>query len=281
MKKYVLLGGAGYVAEKHYRAIKETGGELIAILDPHDNVGILDSYFPNCKYFSEFERFDSYCSGQDIDYTVVCSQNHQHESHARFGLRIGSDVICEKPLALNERNLVDLKYVEDNTDHRVWNILQLRLSDVAVQLKKNYNLQEIAGAVSLKYYTPRGDWYTYSWKSDIQKSGGIATNIGIHLFDLLLWLFGDDWAILKWTAGPRKAIGQFKIGNFKIDVVLSIEKNHQPERTLTINGEEFDLSKGFTDLHTLSYKKILNGEGFGIEDVRPGIKLCEKLRGVR
>lgn len=279
MKRFVLIGAAGFVAPRHMKAIKEVGGDLIACLDPHDSVGILDSYFPDCKYFSEFERFDRYCVNQDIDYTVVCSYNYLHDAHCRFGLRIGSDVICEKPLVLREHNLIDLRYVEDNTEHRIWNILQLRLSDTAIQLKK-LDLSKSGGTAYLEYYTPRGDWYDYSWKSNVEKSGGIVSNIGIHLIDLLLWLFGTDYTIMHWVNGKRRATGTIRIGNFEISIVLSIEKRLPPRRMLSINVDEFDLSKNFGDLHILSYQKILAGEGFGIEDCRASIKLCEELRGL-
>jgi len=277
MKKFVLIGAAGFVAPRHMKAIKDVGGDLIACLDPYDSVGVLDSYFPDCKYFSEFERFDRYCVNQDIDYTVVCSPNYLHDAHCRFGLRIGSDVICEKPLVLREHNLIDLRYVEDNTEHRIWNILQLRLSDTAIQLKK-LGLSKLSGTAYLEYYTPRGDWYDYSWKSNVEKSGGIVSNIGIHLIDLLLWLFGKEYTISRWKNNSRSAYGMLRIGNFEIPIILSIKKGLPPRRMLSINVDEFDLSKNFGDLHTLSYQKILSGEGFGIEDVRPAISLCEKLR---
>jgi len=278
MKRFVLIGAAGFVAPRHMKAIKEVGGDLIACLDPHDSVGILDSYFPDCKYFSEFERFDRYCVNQDIDYTVVCSPNYLHDAHCRFGLRIGSDVICEKPLVLREHNLIDLRYVEDNTEHRIWNILQLRLSDTAIQLKK-LDLSKSGGTAYLEYYTPRGDWYDYSWKSNVEKSGGIVSNIGIHLIDLLLWLFGTDYTIMHWVNGKRRSTGTIRFGNFEITIILSIEKGFKPKRLLSIKAAEFDFSNDFGELHTKSYEKIIAGEGFGIEDVRPSVRICEELRG--
>jgi UDP-N-acetyl-2-amino-2-deoxyglucuronate dehydrogenase len=280
MKKYVLLGGAGYVAPKHYDAIKETGGELIAILDPHDNVGILDSYFPKCQYFREFERFDRFCSDQDIDYTVVCSPNYLHSSHCAFGLRIGSDVICEKPLVLRERNLDGLLKLEESTGHKIWNILQLRLG--ATSIYKKY-ISEWTGDKDafLAYSVARGSWYDYSWKSNIEKSGGILFNIGIHLFDLLLFLFGQDWTIKQWESrSDRYEVGTLLINDWVVDVDLEIFYSGKSNRILDIGEEEFDLSKRFAGLHTVSYKQILAGKGFGIEEVRPAIALCEKLRSL-
>ncbi len=277
MKQYVMLG-VGYVAPKHMKAIKETGGKLIAVLDPHDSVGILDSYFPDCKYFSEFERFDRYCDSQEIDYVVVCSPNYLHDAHCRFGLRIGADVICEKPLVLNERNLIGLQYMEDNTEHRIWNILQLRLGDSIQSMRESIDSSLYIRAF-MWYVAPRGNWYDYSWKANIEKSGGLVTNIGIHLFDLLILVFGSDCNVLRWKNDYRVSRGVIQFGEFAVGIDLSIHRIDKPVRRLSIGTVDFDLSKGFTDLHTKSYEKILKGEGFGIEDVRPAIKLCEQLRG--
>jgi len=277
MKKYVLLGGAGYVAPKHMRAIKETGGDLLAILDPHDSVGILDSYFPKCKYFNEFERFDRYCSKQDIDYTVICSPNYLHDAHCRFGIRIGSDVICEKPLVFHERNLDGLFSMERITGYRIWNILQLRLGEAFEEIKKEIK-ETNSNSVFLEYSVARGSWYDYSWKGDVEKSGGVLFNIGIHLFDLLLCLFGDQYIIKRWRGNTRYQEGELRIGKFDIGIALDITDDSAPIRCLSIGNKEFDLSKNFTDLHIKSYKQILADKGFGIESVRPAISLCEKLR---
>ena len=276
MKNYVLIGGAGYVAPKHYHAIKETGGNLLAILDPHDSVGILDSYFPNCKYFSEFEVFDRFCATQFIDYVVVCSPNYLHDAHSRFGLRIGADVICEKPLVLNERNLDGLCEMEEKTGHRIWNILQLRFVSTSLE---DYREVKKYAPVSLEYYTPRGCWYEYSWKGDIAKSGGLVTNIGVHLFDMLLWLFGPKYQVLRWENKKDLSSGIINIGEHSCSIILSIEMNYPKLRSLLIGEDSIDLSDRFDDLHLMSYEKILRGEGFGIEDVRPAIGLCEELGG--
>jgi len=277
MKKYVLLGGAGFVAPRHMKAIKETDGELIAVLDPADSVGILDSYFPECKYFSEFERFDRYCSGQDIDYTVVCSPNYLHSSHCSFGLRIGSDVICEKPLVLQERNLDGLLQLEKSTGHRIWNILQLRLSGVCAEIKKEIQITS-SNSTFLEYVVSRGSWYDYSWKGNEEKSGGPLFNIGIHLFDLLLYLFGYKWEIILWRGNHRYQEGHLLNNGFDVGISLDISSDATPIRCLSLGNKSFDLSKNFTDLHTESYKQILAGNGFGIESVRPAISLCERLR---
>ena len=279
-KKFVLIG-VGYVAPKHMKAIKEVGGDLIACLDPHDSVGILDSYFPDCQYFREFERFDRFCSNERVDFVSICSPNYLHDSHCFFGLRLGASVICEKPLVLNPRNLEQLQLLEDESIGEVWNILQLRLSSLAIKLKTEIVPNMKSDEVSLIYHTPRGDWYDYSWKSNVEKSGGIATNIGIHLFDLLLWLFGEKWSIRYWNCTPRQAVGTFKIGGKIIDVDLSIEKHNIPKRVIVIDGISYDLSSNFGDLHTLSYSKILDGEGFGIKDVFPAINLCAHLRSLK
>lgn len=278
MKKFVLIGAAGFVAPRHMKAIKEVGGELIACLDPHDSVGILDSYFPNCQYFREFERFDRFCSNEEVDFVSICSPNYLHDAHCRFGLRLGASVICEKPLVLNPRNLDQLLLLEEEGEGRVWSILQLRLSSLAIKLKTEIIPNMKSNKVSLIYHTPRGDWYDYSWKTNVEKSGGIATNIGIHLFDLLLWLFGGKWKVRNWDAFNRIAFGDFKIGETSVWVDLSIEKQETPKRVIYIDEVPYDLSTNFGDLHTLSYSKILSGEGFGIKDVFPAINLCAHLR---
>jgi UDP-N-acetyl-2-amino-2-deoxyglucuronate dehydrogenase len=276
MKKYVIIG-MGYVAEKHLKAIKQTGGNLIASLDLRDGVGILDSYFPNCSHFTEFERFDRFCSGKDIDYTVVCSPNYLHSSHCFFGLRIGSDVICEKPLVLHERNLDNLIVMQNLTHHRIWNILQLRLGDTVEQIRQTIQTTN-SDNVFLEYVVSRGSWYDYSWKGNEEKSGGPLFNIGIHLFDLLLHLFGRKWEIRRWRGDHRYQDGTLFIGGFDVGISLDISSDIAPIRRLSIGNEDFDLSKGFTNLHAKSYEKILTSNGFGIESVRPAIALCESLR---
>jgi UDP-N-acetyl-2-amino-2-deoxyglucuronate dehydrogenase len=273
---YVLLGAAGYVSPKHLRAIKDTGGNLLAVMDPHDSVGVLDSFFPSCKYFREFERFDRFCSkiNQRIDYVVVCSPNYLHDSHCRFGLRLGTDVICEKPVVLNERNLDELQNMEVKTGHMVNTILQLRLNPQLQELKNKISRNH---KVFLEYYTPRGPWYLHSWKGDVAKSGGLGTNIGIHLFDLMVWLFGPKFDKPELIIKTPTTIGGFlHLDKASVSFELSIEKG--PKRRLVIDNEDIEFSKGFADLHTESYRHILAGGGFDLNVARPSIQICEEIR---
>ncbi len=278
-KKFVLLGGAGFVAPRHYKAIKEIDGDLIAIMDPHDSVGVIDSYFPDCKLFTEFERFDRFCSDEQIDYVSICSPNYLHDSHCMFALRLGADAICEKPLVLNCSNITKLQRVEVKSKNRIWCILQLRLHPILQQLKEY--VQGKSGKASLEYQTPRGDWYPYSWKGATEKSGGLATNIGVHLFDLLLLLFGADYEICYWNGmDDRKMWGDFKFGNYEVSISLGITKGVEPQRLFTVDGDSYDISGGFKDAHTKSYQGIMDGVGFGIEDTIPAIQLCSQLRSI-
>jgi len=270
-----MLGAAGYIAPKHMKAIKDVGGDLIACLDPHDSVGVLDSYFPNCKYFSEFERFDRYCSMQDIDYCVVCSPNYLHFGQCVWAMENGMSIICEKPTVLTTDELEKLITIEQEAGNKVWSILQLRLNDTVNKFRAH---QGDSGWINIKYHTPRGPWYTTSWKGAVLKSGGLATAIGIHLFDLLLWLFGPAYKIISWYNSPTFCEGSVFIGNFDIKIELSIEWTDNPMRLFSINGVDFELSKSFVDLHTLSYRKILSGSGVGLEDIRLAVELCEKLQ---
>jgi UDP-N-acetyl-2-amino-2-deoxyglucuronate dehydrogenase len=277
MKRWVIIGAAGFVAPRHMKAIKEVGGDLIACLDPSDSVGILDSYFPNCQYFREFERFDRFCSNEEVDFVSICSPNYLHSAHSIWALRIGASAICEKPLVLNPRNLDQLQLIEDKSVGKVWNILQMRLSP---QINEMRQYIKDTNEVQVVYYTPRGDWYDYSWKSITEKSGGMIFNIGVHLIDLLLFLFGEDWSVINWENGKRRCSGNINIGNTSVSITLSIEKDKHPTRIFSINGHTFDLSTNFGDLHTLSYSKILSGEGFGVKDVFPAINLCAHLRSL-
>ena len=280
MSNFVLMGAAGYVAPKHMEAIKAVGGNLLAILDPSDSVGIIDRYFPEAKYFSEFERFDRFCSGQAIDYVSICTPNYLHDAHCRFALRIGADAICEKPLVLKAKNLYELKKQEDLYDRRIWTIMQLRLNPDLIAL--NWRIADAGRSFRptayLEYHTPRGAWYRYSWKGNLAKSGGLVTNIGVHLFDLLCWLFGG-WKNIKLDKeGPYAVKGQIDFRNAKVFFNLSILGN-KPKRTLSIMEDVVDMSNNFHDLHIKSYQKIIAGEGFGVEDTRSAIELCEWIRG--
>jgi UDP-N-acetyl-2-amino-2-deoxyglucuronate dehydrogenase len=275
MKKYVLLGGAGYVAPKHYQAIKQTGGDLIAILDPHDSVGVLDSYFPDCKYFSEFTNFTAFCNNKNIDYTVVCSPNFYHSSHCAWALNQGMDVICEKPTVLSLSELHVLFGIQKMTKNSIYSILQLRLSsDIAKIAKHN----SFATKGYLTYYTPRGPWYNSSWKGSTKKSGGLTTAIGIHLLDLLLLSFGPGYRVLDWQNGEEQCGGHIQIGKIEFEIDLSIARTNPPTRLLSIGDSTFDLSKGFTDLHIESYRQILDGNGIRLDELKSVITLCEELR---
>ena len=296
MKNFILIGAAGYIAPRHMQAIKATGNNLIAAFDPFDSVGIIDSYFPEADFFTEFERFDRHIeklkrNGVNIDYVSICSPNYLHDAHIRFGLRIGADVICEKPIVLNPWNVDALVELEKEYDGKVFTILQLRLHEKVIALKKKYNTVNSSGdkiKISLEYFTSRGKWYHYSWKGDVNKSGGIATNIGVHFFDMLIWIFGnvEDNQVEKLDKDYAK--GHLILEYAEVDWVLSVDYNKIPEhikatgvrtyRSLKINGEEFEFSGGFTQLHNKSYENILNGFGFEISEAKKSIELVHSVR---
>ncbi|HOI30205.1 MAG TPA: Gfo/Idh/MocA family oxidoreductase [Melioribacteraceae bacterium] len=299
MKNFALTGVAGYIAPRHLKAIKETGSNLVAALDPHDSVGILDQFFPDTAFFTEFERFDRHIemlkrkeSDFKLDYVSICSPNNLHDAHIRFALRVGADAICEKPLVLNPWNLDALEALEKEFQQKIYTVLQLRLHPSIIELKKNLltknHKPETKHRVTLKYITSRGLWYNFSWKGDIQKSGGIATNIGIHFFDLLIWLFGDVEEFSLNLAMDNKMGGTLSLKNADVDWFLSIDPRDLPEealknnkrtyRSIKIDGKEIEFTEGFTDLHTEVYKNVLSGGGFGINDSRPSIELVQKIR---
>src|SRR5574338_165162 len=281
MKNFAIIGVGGYIAPRHLKAIKDTGNNLIAALDKNDSVGILDSYFPEADFFTEFERFDRHLEklkrkGTRIDYLTVCSPNYLHDAHIRFGLRIGADVICEKPLVLNPWNVDGLMEIEKETGRKIFTILQLRLHPAIIALKEKVQ-RAPAGKrfdIELKYITSRGHWYHVSWKGDIHKSGGIATNIGIHFFDMLLWIFGDMKSNKVSQHTNDTASGRLELEKANVNWFLSIDANSLPAeayqagkrtcRSMTIDGDEFEFSEGFTELHTKSYEEILKGNGFPI-----------------
>jgi len=295
VKNFAIIGAGGYIAPRHMKAIKDTGNTLIAALDKHDSVGIMDSYFPDADFFTEFERFDRHLEklkrqGSKTDFVSVCSPNYLHDAHIRFGLRIGANVICEKPVVLNPWNIEALMEIEKETGGEVFTILQLRLHPAIIALK-----EKIAAApadkkhtVNLQYITSRGHWYHTSWKGDMEKSGGIATNIGVHFFDMLLWVFGavKESKVTEHTA--QTASGQLELEKANVNWMLSIDANILPDeakaagkrtfRTLTIDGEGFEFSDGFTELHTKSYEEILRGNGFRIKETKAAIELVHKIR---
>jgi len=299
MKHFALIGAAGYIAPRHMKAIKETGNNLVAAFDPNDSVGIIDSYFPNADFFTEFERFDRHVeklrrSGTAVDYVSICSPNYLHDAHIRFALRNGAHAICEKPIVLNPWNVDALAEIEAETGRRVYTILQLRLHPAIKALKEKYSAYSGEPIdVDLTYITSRGSWYHHSWKGDVSKSGGIATNIGVHFFDMLAWVFGSPHAPgvargLVDRLEPDVASGTLSLPKANVRWMLSINADHLPEeqkakgqrtyRSIRIGGEEVEFSEGFTDLHTESYRDILSGGGFGLEDARASIEIVKAIR---
>lgn len=278
-----LIGAAGYIAPRHMKVIKDLGHELVVALDPHDSVGILDTYFPNCKFFTHQDRFDRHImKNENLDYMVVCSPNYLHEAHCKMGMRLGADVICEKPLALTPENAWQLLEVERQTGKRVYSILQLRLHPTIQKLKGTL----VGGnhLVDLRYITPRGPWYFQSWKGKEGQSGGIETNIGIHFFDMLLWLFGRVKRYEITERSEKRSVGIMELERANVIWFLSLDRNDLPEvskpfyRRMLIDGEEVEFDSVFSELHTQSYFNILNGSGFGIEETLKAISLTSQIR---
>jgi UDP-N-acetyl-2-amino-2-deoxyglucuronate dehydrogenase len=294
-KNFGLIGLAGYIAIRHIRAIKDTGNNLLASLDKFDCVGLLDGFFPNSDFFVEFERFDRHFdklkrTGTKIDFVSICSPNYLHDSHIRFALRHKAEAICEKPIVLNPWNVDALQEIENETGRKIYTILQLRLHPKIVELRekiKNGPKNKIYD-IDLSYITSRGHWYYISWKGDIQKSGGVATNIGIHFFDMLGWIFGDTTKNIVHISQPNKAAGYLELENARVRWFLSIDFNDLPQsvkesgkrtfRSIVIEGEEIEFSEGFGDLHTHSYREILNGNGFGLQDARQSVLTAFTIR---
>ena len=295
MKKFAITGVAGYIAPRHLRAIKDTGNILVAAADPHDSVGILDQYFPDAAFFTEIERFDRHLdklrrSGNGIDYLSICSPNNLHDAHIRLALRNDAHAICEKPLVLNPWNLDLLEKLEEEYKRKIFSILQLRVHPSLISLKDKIEKERKTSKhkVELTYVTSRGKWYDYSWKGDPQKSGGIATNIGIHFFDLLIWLFGKpiNYNILMNRTDKMK--GELELESADVSWFLSIDKKDlagdlirggkTTYRSIKIDDKEIEFTEGFTELHTEVYRRTLNGNGFTISDARPSIEFVQKLR---
>lgn len=307
MKNFAITGVAGYIAPRHLQAIKDTGNRLVAAMDPNDSVGIIDRYFPDASFFTEFERFDRHLeklrrtnSKDKVDYISICSPNNLHDAHIRLALRVGADAICEKPLVLNPWNLDALKELEQESGKKVYTILQLRVHPSLMKLKDEISQKiksntETKFKVDLNYITARGIWYDYSWKGIEEKSGGVATNIGVHFFDLLIWLFGKPLHSRVIESLPRSAKGILELEHANVSWFLSINFDDLPEeikeqnrlnqdkqittyRSIQIDGQEIEFTEGFTNLHTTVYQKILDGKGFGISDARPAIELVYKIR---
>lgn len=297
MKNFAMTGVAGYIAPRHLEAIKNTGNNLIAAVDPHDSVGILDRYFPDASFFTEIERFDRHLEKlrrkseeERAHYLSICSPNHLHDAHIRLALRLDANAICEKPLVLKPSNLDALEKLEEETGRKVNCILQLRVHEALLKLKKKLD-DDISGKrkeVILTYITSRGPWYNYSWKGDFEKSGGVVCNIGIHFFDLLLWYFGKSLNSRIYLNKKDKMSGRIELERADVRWFLSIDRNDLPRactlenrttyRSITIDGEEVEFTKGFTDLHTKVYEEVLKGKGFGIDVVRPSIELAYAMR---
>ena len=292
-KNFGLIGAAGYVAPRHMKAIADTGNRLVAALDPNDSVGIIDSHAPDASFFTEFERFDRHAEklrrqgeAHRLHYVSICSPNYLHDSHCRFAMRIGADAICEKPLVLNPWNVDALQEIEQETGQRIWNVLQLRLHPAVIALKERMDAEGDGKRhqVDLTYVTPRGRWYDVSWKGQPAKSGGVASNIGIHFFDMLMWVFGDMQHSDVTRNEPRTMKGELSLAKADVRWHLSVNAEELPQghegafRSLLLDGESFDFSGGFTDLHTRVYEGALAGEGFSLDDVRPSIALAQQLR---
>ncbi len=295
MKNFALIGAAGYIAPRHLKAIKDTENNLVAALDPFDSVGIMDSFFPDSDFFTEFERFDRHIekikrNGTKLDYVSICTPNYLHDAHMRFGLNRGADVICEKPIVLNPWNLEALQDKEAETGGRIYNILQLRLHQSVIELKNKIENgpKDKIYDIDLAYLTSRGHWYYTSWKGDVKKSGGIATNIGVHFFDMLGWIFGKINKNIVHIHTHDRAAGYLEFDKARVRYFLSINYNTIPEevrakglrtyRAITIGDDTFEFSGGFTELHTKSYEHILSGQGFGLEDSKQAIDIVHDIR---
>ena len=298
MKNFAIIGVGGYVAPRHLKAIKETGNRLVSAYDKSDSVGILDSYFSDAAFFTEQELFDRHNSllkgrGEAIDFVSVCTPNYLHDAHTRYGLRLGADVICEKPVVLNPWNIDGLERVERETGHKAYTILQLRLhpSVVALREKIMAGPKDKVYDVDLTYITSRGNWYYASWKGDVRKSGGVATNIGVHFYDMLSWVFGDVKRSVVNVASHDRVAGWMELEKARVRYFLSINADHLPEearrnglrtyRTLSVDGDEFEFSQGFTELHTKSYENILAGHGFRISEARNCIQIVHDIRNAQ
>jgi len=294
-KNFGIIGVAGYIAVRHLHAIKETGNNLLASLDKFDSVGRIDGYFPESDFFVEFERFDRHFdklkrNGTKIDYVSICSPNYLHDSHIRFALRHQAEAICEKPIVLNPWNVEALQQIENETGRRIFTVLQLRLHPKIIELREKIlnGPKDKVYDIDMTYVTSRGNWYSISWKGDLLKSGGIATNIGIHFFDMLSWIFGATKKNIVHLSEPHKASGYLELEHARVRWFLSLDYNDIPEgvksagkrtfRTITVDGEEIEFSEGFTDLHTMTYREIIAGRGFGLNDARQSVETAYTIR---
>ena len=295
MKNFALIGVGGYIAPRHLKAIMDTGNRMVSAYDPNDSVGIMDSFFPNAAFFTEQELFDRHNTllmsrGETIDFVSVCTPNYLHDAHTRYGLRLGADVICEKPLVLNPWNIDGLERVEQETGHRAYTILQLRLHPSVQALRRRIaeGPKDKVYDVDLTYITSRGNWYYASWKGDVHKSGGIATNIGIHFYDMLTWILGDVMQNIVHVASHDRVAGFLELEHARVRYFLSINANTLPDdvrqagkttyRAILVDGDSFEFSNGFTELHTQSYRNILDGNGFRISEARRCVQIVHDIR---
>lgn len=295
---FAITGVGGYIAPRHLRAIRDTGNRVVAAVDPKDSVGLLDQYSFDVRFFTEVERFDRHleklrrgAEGERVRYLTVCSPNYLHDAHCRLGLRIGADVICEKPLVINPWNLDTLRELEEETGRRIYTVLQLRVHPALIALREKLLRESPAGPaheVVLTYVTARGNWYDVSWKGSPEKSGGVPTNIGIHFFDLLGWLFGEFQSQSVHLSGPRRMAGVIRFARARVRWFLSVDHRDLPfeaapgkrstHRSITVDGQEVEFSEGFTDLHTAVYREVLEGRGHGIETARASVELAAAIR---
>ena len=297
---FALIGAAGYIAPRHMKAIKDTGNRLVVALDPFDSVGTMDKFFPQADFFTEPERFDRYMDklrrknqGEAIKYVSICSPNYLHDAHIRLALRNGANAICEKPIVLNPWNVDALQEIEKESGMKIFTILQLRHHPAIIELRNKIanGPKDKIYDVELSYFTSRGRWYFISWKGDIQKSGGVATNIGVHFFDMLSWIFGKVNDVQVTLSKPDKVSGYLGLAKARVNWKLSLDVNDIPKnileknqftyRSIKVEGEEIEFSDGFTDLHTLSYQKILAGEGYGLEAARNSIEIVHRIRNIK
>jgi UDP-N-acetyl-2-amino-2-deoxyglucuronate dehydrogenase len=293
-KTFGLVGASGFIAPRHMKAIKDTGNNLLAALDPFDSVGVLDSHFPKAEFFTQTEIFEQFAddlkrSGNALDYISICSPNHLHDAHIRMALRLGADALCEKPIVLNPSDIARLQAFEHETNHRIWTVLQLRTHAALIALKSKLDqTSTVQKEVNLTYVTSRGTWYLRSWKGRLEQSGGLASNIGVHFFDMLTWLFGEVHEIEVHQRSDTVCAGYLQLERAKVKWFLSIDDGFVPEalsskgqrtyRSITIDGTELEFSEGFTDLHTEVYRRTLANQGFGLEETRGAIQTVAKIR---
>lgn len=296
MANFAIIGVGGYIAPRHLEAIKELGHNLVAAYDTKDSVGIMDRYFPDCMFFTEFERFESFVdslkkTNQKIDYVSICTPNYLHASHIKFALRNGAHAICEKPLVLHVSDIDELAKLEIESGKNIYTVLQLRVHDAILALKKKIDeSKKDLHKIDLVYMTSRGQWYLESWKGDVKKSGGLTTNIGVHFFDMLTWIFGEAKDVKVSHKDPMSEKGFVRLEKAEVNWELTIDRHRLPKealdtgkttyRSIKIDGEEFEFSEGFTELHKRVYTDILNGKGYGVMAARPAIEIVEKIRGI-